>query len=656
MRARIAFRALIGAGLFLAWLGVLLQWERWHAKAPGPPPLGVDHAIGGFDASRLFWIALAVATVLAALALWRHWRWAFVALAAVALVLMAVAVLDLRATVDATSPFVAVTPGAGVILSLIGSAALVSGVIVALRPPALQLAGGLAAFALVTGGAAAWPQDEGRPDDGEIADAAGPAQTMAFLGDTLYTTYGTRLYARPPEREYDAAGLWTSDWPPEDDLGFDEFQTNGLAFAGDTAYVSLGRVDRLISVTPDGEHRTLVARRPDRELRDPALPDGEDTEVTRDFFAGRVAAGPDGSVYVVQGDHVVRWHDGRLTTLPPRFGGATDIAVDGRGAIYVADAPNGRVHRIDPNGSVRTVVGTEAARNCVENGLDDPLAHDPRRCTGVRAIAVDRAGNLYLALLNVAQIVGLTPDGRMGVVAGTGPKGVGDGEAVAARLGVVEQLAVGPDGDVYVSESAPDQRVRRIADPAGILRSDPPEPERRTDRPSTCREIVAVSEAAAGVTDGEALERAINALADEAPGEIRDDVDLIVGDATDRQSALFAINSAMAPDEDGVSLGEYAEDECGLVGGFDIPVDEANEFCLAYGRYVNRNDLVEAGDEVPPAYEDVIEAAPDLLADAGRETLSELDRAAGRAVPDSESVLAGVEAIQAVASAMCLVT
>ena len=645
MRARIAFRALIAAGLFLAWLGLFLPWERREGES-----------VGGFDASQAFWIALTVATVLAVLALWRQWRWAFVALAAVALVLVAVAVLELRSTVDATSPFVSVVPGAGVIMALIGAAAVVAGVIIALRPPALQLAAGLAAFALVTGGAAAWPQDEGRPDEGQIADAAGPAQAMAFLGDTLYTTYGTELYAQPgPEREYDAAGLWPSDWPPQDEFEFDRFQTNGLAFAGDTAYLSLGRVDRLISVTPDGEHRVLVARQPDPERRDPALPDG-DTEVRRDFFAGPVAAGPDGSIYVVQGDRVARWRDGRMTTLPPRFGGATDIAVDVRGAVYVADTRNGRVHRIDPNGSVHTVVGTGAPRNCVENGLDDPLAHDPRRCTGVRAIAVDRAGNLYLALLNAAQIVGLTPDGRLGVVAGTGPKGMGDGEAVAARLGVVEQLAVGPDGDLYVNESAPDPRVRRIADPAGILRSDPPEPEQRTAPSSTCNEIVAVSEAAAGVTDGEALERAINALADGAPEDIRDDVDLIVGDTTDRRSVLLAINSAMAPDDDGVSLGEYAENECRLVGGFDIPVDEANRFCLAYGRYVNRNDLVEAGDDAPAAYEDVVEAAPDFLADAGRETLRELDRAAGRAVPDSESVLTGAEAIEAVASAMCLVT
>jgi hypothetical protein len=84
-----------------------------------------------------------------------------------------------------------------------------------------------------------------------------------------------------------------------------------------------------------------------------------------------------------------------------------------------------------------------------------------------------------------------------------------------------------------------------------------------------------------------------------------------------------------------------------------VPLDDANEFCVAFGRYIDRGDRVAAGEEAPPAYEDVVEAAPDFLADAGRETLRELERSAGREVPDSESVLAGAEAIQTVASAMC---
>ena len=646
MRARIAFRGLIAAGIFLAWLGVLLPWERRESEASG-----FEETIRGLEASRLFWIALAVATVLAVLALWRHWRWAFVALAAVALVLVAVSVLDLRAAVDASSAFVEVVPGAGVILGLIGAAAVVSGVIVALRPPALQLAGGLIAFAIVTGGAAAWPTDDGRPSDGAIADAAdGAAQSIAFVGDTLYTLYGPRLYARPAaDRDYDAAGVWTSEWSPGDPQ-FDELGADGLAFAGDTAYVSLGRLGRLVAVTPRGEHRTLVAR--PRERDEPPVPDG--AQEVEDFVAGPLATGPDGSVYILQGDSVARWRAGELNTLAPRFGGATGIATDARGAVYVADTLNGRVHRIDPDGGVRTLVGTEASSRCVARGRDDPLALDPSRCTAVKALAADRAGNVYMALANLAMIVGITPDGEMRVVAGTGPKGFsdGDGRAVRARLGVVEGLAVGPDGDLYVSDG---ERVRRIADPAGILASDPPEPERRTEPPAACNEIVALTEAAEGISEGDALEGAINALADDPPEDIADDVDLIVKGATDRRGALFEIRDTMQRDADGVSLGEYAEDECGLVAGFDVPIDDANAFCVAIGRYRDRGEVVEAGEEPPSAFEDVVEAAPDFLRQAGRDALRDLDTSAGRAVPDAEAELltAPVEAIESVASSMC---
>ena len=581
---------------------------------------------------------LAVATVLAVVALFRDRRWPFVALAVTALGLVVLAMREIGAAVAATSAFVSVTPGAGVILALVGAAALLAAVIVALRPPVLQLAAGLAVFALATGGAAAWPQSDGRPDDGAIADfVAGPGRTIAFQGDTLYRVVDGELFAVPaPDREYAAL-----------ELGGDA--ADGIAFVGDLAHASLGAIDRLISITPEAERRILVARPPQRGRDEPAIPDGQAPELVPGFVAGPVAA--DGSVYVLQGDAVARWRDGRLERMAPRFNAAQDIATDGRGALYVADTGNGRVHRVDPDGSVRTVVGTAAARNCVEDGLDDPLALDPSRCTAVKALAVDRDGTLYLALKNLAMITGVTPDGRMSVVAGTGPKGVGDGDgrAVHARLGVVEALAVGPDGDLYVGEST---RIRRIAGPAGILASEPPSPEPPAAAPA-CGEIAALNVAAAGVGRPGALERALNALADVAPEAIIDDVNAIAGGATDTTAARAEIRSAMARD----GLGGYAEEECGLVGGFDVSVEEANEFCVAYGRYVDQGDFPEAGEEPPRSLEALLADTPDFLAAAGRDSLRELRSAAGRAVPDAEAVqvLAGVEAISTVASAMCVV-
>ena len=108
----------------------------------------------------------------------------------------------------------------------------------------------------------------------------------------------------------------------------------------------------------------------------------------------------------------------------------------------------------------------------------------------------------------------------------------------------------------------------------------------------------------------------------------------------------------MEPDADGVSLGEYAEEECGLVGGFDMPVDEANEFCLAYARYQDQGDLAKAADEVPRALEDVVEVAPEF---PGRPATP--GHLGGRAVPEAEAVvlIAPLEAIDTVATAMCAV-
>lgn len=595
MGARIAFRALIGAGLSLAWLAVVLAWETGPADEPAAPP---------------FWIVLVVATALALPALWREWSWAFVALGVAALGLVWLAVRAIAEAAEAASALVDVRPGAGAMVALVGAAALVVGVIVALRPPGLQLAGGLALFALVTGGAVALPQDSGRPDDGEIADMAGQwARALAFEGDTLYLAGAGGLFAHPsPDRRYRAARV-------------DDGTVVGLAFVEDTAYLALEDGDRLIAIGAGGERRTLA---------------------DEDFVAGPLAAGRDGSVYILQGNSVARWRDGRLSRLAPRFGGARAIAADAGGALFVADTANGRVHRIDPDGGVETIVGTRAPRDCVEQGLDDPLALDASRCTAVSALAVDRSGNLYLALENVGMILGLTPRGRLGVVAGSGPKGVG-----AARLGVVEALAVGPDGDLYVSESEPVERVRRIADPAGVIAAQPPRAEQPTAAPA-CAEIAALSEAATGVGGAQSLERAINGLAGAAPEELRQDVDAILA-ARSPAAVQSRLRSAL-------DLGAYAERECGLVGGFAVPVDEANEFCVAYARYVDRGDLAEPGREPPRALDDVVAAAPGFVAGAARESVRELESEAGRAVPDAEAprLLAGIEALDAAAAAMCV--
>jgi NHL repeat len=666
LKARIAFRVLIGIGLFLAWVGLTLPWQSWEGYGDG--------FVKGFEESRPFWIALAAATLLAVVAVFRHKWWAFAALGAVALGLVVIALRAIDENVAASSPFVSVEPGEGLVMCLIGASALLAAVVVALAPRGLVLVGSAAAVGLATTLAVVLPHSDGRPADGAIADVFDDtAYAMTFAGDTLYRLGGTFLYADPaPDREYAALDVWDGfEWSP-DDPEFDTFSAHSIAYGGGALFVALAGIDRLVAHTPDGEGRMLVARPPQRDRKDPPIPAGVRPQLVEDFIAGPLAATPDGSVFVIVGNEIGRWRDGRLLMVAgePRGGFAGDggpasrarfdspwaIATDARGALYVADTGNGRVRRIEPDGTIETVVGTEAAPGCVRRGLDDPLALDVRRCLGVQALAVDREGNLYLALRGVARIVGVTPEGEMAVVAGTGVLGWGDGDdsAAGARLGQVDALTAGPDGDLYVSENGPINRVRRIADPASLLDGSDPEQERTTDAPA-CREIAALMEATVDLEDDEALERSLNDLADAAPEEIRDDVDEFAAGIASREDAIALIGFAMAPSEDDVSMGDYAEQECGLIGGFDVPLDEALDYCVAYQRYRDQGELAEAGDDVPEALPDVVEAAPDFVAGAGRDAVRELNRAAGRAVPDSEAedVIAGAEALNTVASSMC---
>jgi trimeric autotransporter adhesin len=89
------------------------------------------------------------------------------------------------------------------------------------------------------------------------------------------------------------------------------------------------------------------------------------------------------------------------------------IAVDGSGNIYIADTQNFRVRMVDTNGIISTLAGTGANGYSGDGGpASQALLHQP---TGV---AVDAAGNIYIADANNAAVRKIATNGIITTVAG----------------------------------------------------------------------------------------------------------------------------------------------------------------------------------------------------------------------------------------------
>ena len=141
------------------------------------------------------------------------------------------------------------------------------------------------------------------------------------------------------------------------------------------------------------------------------------------------------------------------------------LAVDAEDHVYVADALNGRIRRMDLDGTISTVAGTGDAGFSGDGGPARRaalrLAAGP--LTGGGCIAVDQAGDLFIADALNNRVREVAVDGAITTVAGDGDAGVAgdDGPATSAELDLPLGVAVDTAGDIYIADSEGD-RVRRV--------------------------------------------------------------------------------------------------------------------------------------------------------------------------------------------------
>ncbi|MBK6980993.1 MAG: VCBS repeat-containing protein [Betaproteobacteria bacterium] len=134
------------------------------------------------------------------------------------------------------------------------------------------------------------------------------------------------------------------------------------------------------------------------------------------------------------------------------------ICLDASDNLYVADFGNNRVRKISAAGVITTVAGNGAPGNEGDGG--------PATAASFRNpidVAVDAAGNLYVADFNNARIRKVGATGIVSTVVGAAPAGfAGDGgPALAASMGRPEGVAVDAAGNLYISDTE-NRRVRKV--------------------------------------------------------------------------------------------------------------------------------------------------------------------------------------------------
>jgi RHS repeat-associated protein len=144
--------------------------------------------------------------------------------------------------------------------------------------------------------------------------------------------------------------------------------------------------------------------------------------------------------------------------------GPAGISIDGRGNLFFADVGNSRIRKVDPDGFITTVAGN-GQNACSGDGgpaLEAAIGYP-------QSVAVDVAGNLYIADAQCNRIRKVTPNGHISTFAGNGERPFnGDNiPAIGAGIDAPYGIAVDKAGNVMFTDSG-NSRVRKI-DSRGIV-------------------------------------------------------------------------------------------------------------------------------------------------------------------------------------------
>jgi uncharacterized protein (TIGR03437 family) len=140
------------------------------------------------------------------------------------------------------------------------------------------------------------------------------------------------------------------------------------------------------------------------------------------------------------------------------------VVGDSNGNFFIADSNDNRVRKVAPDGTISTYAGNGVGGFSGDNGLATSASiHAPY------GLAVDSAGNLFIADSQNNRIRRVGTDGKITTVAGAGGGGFsGDGgPATSAQIGRPFGVAIDAAGSILIADYG-NSRIRRVT-PDGII-------------------------------------------------------------------------------------------------------------------------------------------------------------------------------------------
>jgi sugar lactone lactonase YvrE len=208
---------------------------------------------------------------------------------------------------------------------------------------------------------------------------------------------------------------------------------NGWGFSGDGGPATQAKLFNPWAVAFDSEGNFYIADSGSNRIRKVALD-------------GTISTVAGGGVCCVLGDGGPATN---ATLSTPR-----GVAIDGAGNLFIADTYNFRIRKVGADGVITTVVGNTASRNFATVGDGGPAISAALSMPA--SVAVDTAGDIFIADTGNNRICAVTPDGTIRTVAGRGSFGdSGDGgSAVLAEFRSPQGLGLDSAGNLYVADTS----------------------------------------------------------------------------------------------------------------------------------------------------------------------------------------------------------